>query len=355
MDFKDQIKLLGERAIKLKESINTEEATKNAFIMPFIQSLGYDVFNPLEVVPEYISDIGTKKGEKIDYAILKDGHPIILVECKHWKENLDIHDGQLLRYFHVSKAKFGILTNGINYRFYTDLVETNKMDSKPFLEFNINDIKDGLIEEVKKFHKNYFEADKIIGTASDLKYINEIYNLLEAEFSNPSNDFVKYITGRVYEGRATEKVLQKFEDLIKKSINQVISDQISERLKTALKKEDEVGQSVNLNTIEEINNAKAVITTEEELEAYHIIKSILRKNIDPARLFYRDSVSYFSINLDDNNRKPICRLILKESKKYIIILDSQRNESKLELSSLNSIYDFEDKLISSTMSYFEVV
>ena len=125
MDFKDQIKQLGERVLKLKDQIATEEATKNAFIMPFIQSLGYDVFNPIEVVPEYITDIGTKKGEKIDYAIFKENNPTILIECKHWAQNLNLHDGQLLRYFHVSKAKFGILTNGITYKFYTDLVEPN--------------------------------------------------------------------------------------------------------------------------------------------------------------------------------------------------------------------------------------
>lgn len=113
MDFKDQIRQLGERTTKLKEQIATEEATKNAFIMPFIQALGYDVFNPIEVVPEYVADIGLKKGEKVDYAILKENQPILLIECKHWAQKLDIHDNQLVRYFHVTKAKFAILTNGI--------------------------------------------------------------------------------------------------------------------------------------------------------------------------------------------------------------------------------------------------
>ena len=119
MDFKDQIKQIGERVTKLKDQIQTEEATKTALIMPFIQCLGYDVFSPSEVVPEYITDIGTKKGEKIDYAIFKDSQLIILLECKHWNQNLTLHDNQLLRYFHVSKAKFGVLTNGILYRFYS--------------------------------------------------------------------------------------------------------------------------------------------------------------------------------------------------------------------------------------------
>ena len=113
MDFKDEIKQFTERVEKLKPEIKTEEATKNAFIMPFIRSLGYDVFNPLEVIPEFVADIGIKKGEKVDYAIMRDGTPMILVECKHWSENLDPHNSQLFRYFHTTKAKFGLLTNGI--------------------------------------------------------------------------------------------------------------------------------------------------------------------------------------------------------------------------------------------------
>src|ERR1043165_5481568 len=125
MEFKNAIKQLGDRVAKMKNQILTEEATKNAFIMPFIQTLGYDVFNPLEVVPEFIADIGIKKGEKVDYAIVRDGHPIILIECKHWSADLDPHNSQLFRYFHTTPAKFGILTNGIFFRFYTDLVLPN--------------------------------------------------------------------------------------------------------------------------------------------------------------------------------------------------------------------------------------
>ncbi len=131
MDFKDTIKQLADRIEKLKDNIQTEEATKNAFIMPFINALGYDVFNPLEVLPEMTCDIGTKKGEKIDYAIMKDDQPILLIECKHWKQDLNLHDNQLLRYFNVSKAKFGLLTNGIIYRFYTDLKEPHLTEKIP--------------------------------------------------------------------------------------------------------------------------------------------------------------------------------------------------------------------------------
>ena len=197
MDLKDQLKLIADRT-KHKENIQTEEATKNAFVMPFLQCLGYDVFNPLEVVPEFIADIGIKKGEKIDYAIFKDGHPTILVECKDWRQNLNVHDGQLLRYFHVSKAKFGLLTNGIVYRFYSDLVAPNKMDEKPFLEFNITEIKENQIEELKKFHKANFDAESIVNTASEMKYMNELKHLLHQELTEPNAEFVKYFAKQVY-------------------------------------------------------------------------------------------------------------------------------------------------------------
>ncbi|GHU96731.1 hypothetical protein FACS1894156_8070 [Bacteroidia bacterium] len=137
MDFKDSLVQLAARIEKLKGNIATEEATKNALIMPFIQALGYDVFDPTEIVPEFTCDIGTKKGEKIDYAIMQNGKPAVLIECKHWQQNLELHDNQLLRYFNVANAKFGILTNGITYRFYTDLEAPNKMDEKPFMEITL--------------------------------------------------------------------------------------------------------------------------------------------------------------------------------------------------------------------------
>jgi len=353
MDFKDQIKILGERVSKLKDQIKTEEATKNAFIMPFLQALGYDVFNPTEVVPEFVSDIGLKKGEKIDYAIFLEGKPAILVECKHWSQNLSIHDGQLLRYFHVSKAKFGLLTNGINYRFYSDLVEANKMDEKPFLEFNIHEIKDNQIEELKKFHKSYFDADSITNTASELKYTNELKQLLQQELNNPSPDFVKHFAKQVYPSNISAKVLEQFTNLTKKSVQQYISDLITERLKTALTKEDEATkeQAGKKEAIPNIETDNKVETTEEEIEGFLIVKSILRQKNDIKRITYRDAQSYFAILLDDNNRKTICRLYLNGNKKYLVVLDQNKKEVKNEIKSLDDIYTFSDQLLEIVDNY----
>ena len=353
MDFKDEIKLLGDRVEKLKDSINTEEATKNALIMPFLKALGYDVFNPLEVVPEYITDIGTKKGEKIDYAIMKDGHTAILIECKHWKENLNIHDGQLLRYFHVSKAKFSILTNGILYRFYTDLEKENIMDEKPFLEINISDIRENQFEELKKFHKSYFDVESIISSASELKYTNELKQLISAEFNNPSPDFVKFFAKQTYNGKIiTEKVLEKFTQLIKKSFSQYISDILTDRLKNALKREtDEVEQRAQPLAEQKSDNESKIDTTVEEMESYYIVKSILRNIIDTNRIFHRDAQSYFSVILDDSNRKPICRIYLNGSKKYLGIFDATKKETKVEIVSIDDIYNYAENLTNTISSY----
>jgi hypothetical protein len=351
MDFRDEIKSLGERVIKMKEQLGTEEATKTAIIMPFIKSLGYDVFNPLEVVPEFISDIGIKKGEKIDYAIFMDGIPTILVECKHWNQNLDIHDGQLLRYFHVSKAKFSLLTNGIEYRFYSDLENPNIMDSKPFLEFNITDMKDSQIEELKKFHKSYFNVENIVNSASELKYLIQLKHLLHSELNNPSADFVNHFTKQVYQGRVTAKISEQFTALTKLAINQHISDIITERLKTALKQEDESLQ-INNNAVEiKPEDTNKINTTDEEKEAFMIIKSILRQKIDSKRIVYRDAQSYFAVLLDDNNRKTICRLYLGENKKYIAIIDSDKKEIKTEINSLDEIFNFGNSLIEKVIFY----
>jgi hypothetical protein len=239
MDFKDQLKQLSDRITKIKDQVATEEATKNAFIMPMLQVLGYDVFNPLEIVPEFVADIGTKKGEKIDYAIIRDGKPLVLIECKHWNKNLNLHEGQLIRYFQAANARFGILTNGIKYRFYTDLEKDNIMDEKPFFDIDLLNIKDNEIEELKKFHKSYFDLESIVNTASDLKYTSEIKTIIQNEIVNPTEWFVRGIAKVVYQGVVTSRILEQFTALTKKSFSQVISDMITDRLTNALQQEKE--------------------------------------------------------------------------------------------------------------------
>nr|DAM05444.1 MAG TPA: hypothetical protein [Caudoviricetes sp.] len=357
MDFKDSIRQISERIENLKDNLQTEEATKTALIMPFINALGYDVFNPLEVLPEMCCDIGTKKGEKIDYAIMKDGEPVILIECKHWAQDLNLHDNQLLRYFNVSKAKFGVLTNGIIYRFYTDLAEPNKMDGKPFLEVNLLDLKDAQIEELKKFHKSYFDVNEILSSASELKYMGELRAVIGKEFASPTPDFVRYFGKQVYDGVFTPKVLEQFTGLVKRTIGNYINDTISERLKAAIKDNEENREKTEDEATEQTTDSKEkddakIITTEEELEAFYIIKSILRATVPAERVTYRDAQTYFAVFIDNNNRKTVCRLYLDSAtNKRLTFLDENKKEQHNKIQSIDDIYNYADQLIAAASKF----
>jgi predicted type IV restriction endonuclease len=351
MDFKDQILQFSSRVEKLCTQIQTEEATKNALIMPFIQLLGYDVFNPFEVSPEFVADLGIKKGEKVDYAIMNDGKAIMLIECKHYSQDLNPHNSQLFRYFHTTDAKFGLLTNGINFRFYTDLVSPNKMDEKPFFEFNITEIKDNEIAELKKFHKSYFNIENITNTASELKYLNQIKTDLGEDFGNPSDEFVKYFTKKAYPGPVTQKVLEQFKIITKKACAIFISDLINERLKSALDTEHKKEEP--LTTANPTDIESDVETTEDERMGCMIIKSILSEKIDSKRIDMRDAQSYCAILLDENNRKPICRLYFTDKKKSIAIIDDKKEFIKTELTDLAEIYNLKKSLVKALDIYIK--
>lgn len=361
MDFKDSIKQLAERVSALKESILTEEATKNAFIMPFIQALGYDVFNPIEVVPEMDCDIVKKKGEKIDYAIMKDGSPIMLIECKHWKQDLNLHDNQLKRYYVASKAKFGVLTNGIVYRFYADLIKENIMDDVPFLEINLEKLRDTQIEEVKKFCKENFDLDNILSSANELKYMSEVKKVIRSEFDKPSPELVKLLTKRVYEGIVTQKVLDQFTDIVGRALKSHINDVMSEKLGIAIKATEEAGAPVQTSPAaepkeeepaNEDEKVSKINTTMEEMEGYYIVKGIVCEVIASERVTYRDSQSYFAIFADDNNRRPICRLHFNNTaNKRIGFIDESRNEQMEQIEKLDDIYNYKQQLLEAAKRY----
>lgn len=355
MDFKDSFKQLSDRVLKLKAQILTEEATKNAFIMPFIQMLGYDVFNPLEVIPEMDCDLIKKKGDKIDYAIVKDGEPIMLIECKHWKQDLTLHDNQLQKYFVASKAKFGVLTNGVKYRFYTDLVKVNIMDEIPFLEIDLENHRDTQIEEVKKFHKSYFDVDTILSSASELKYMSELKSILQKEFIYPSPEFVKMFTKQVYDGMITPKVLEQFTEIVKRSISNHINDVISDRLNIAMQNQEphKNNEAESENSVCYVAaDAQKIVTTEEELEGFYIIKSILRSTIASERITYRDAQTYFAILIDDNNRKTACRLYFNSAtNKQLLIFDDSKNEVRYKINSLDELYNYSDQLTEAVKKF----
>jgi len=357
MDFIDRVRELAARAEKLITRVQTEEATKNSLIMPFInQVLGYNVFDPAEVLPEFTTDVGTKKGEKVDYAIFKDDKPIMLFECKSCGTDLDKeHASQLYRYFSVSEARFGVLTNGIVYRFYSDLEQPNKMDTKPFFEFNLLDFEEPLVEELKKFSKSAFDLEEIRSTASELKYTREIKKILAEEWNSPSDDFVRFFASRVYPRLRTQAVIQHFTTITKSAFHQFVTERIKDRLKSALAQEAATSGKAQQEPVPEPQKAAVqtgdITTTDEEVQAYYIVKSVLREVVDPKRVFMRDAKIYCAILLDDNNRKPICRLYLSAPRKHLGLFDEQKNEERVPIQDLDDIYKYAERL-KTTPTYY---
>lgn len=361
MELNEKLYELSERIGSIKDSITTEEATKTSMVMPFFQLLGYDVFNPLEFVPEYTADVGIKKGEKVDYAIFVDDKPVIVIECKSCNSKLDKHSSQLFRYFGTTDAKFAILTNGIIYKFFTDLEDKNKMDLRPFLTIDLLNIKDRDITELSKFCKDKLDVDEILSSAENLKYSRLVKEWFADEIDEPSSDFVKFVLNHIYDGVKTQKIIDEFSPIIKKALQQYINDSMNTKIKLALSNGDEDETAVStLNSTpsdisasdeQNVSHESKIVTTIEELEAYAIIKSILRTIVDSDRIAYRDTESYFGILLDDNNRKWICRVHLMASVKYLSIADENKKPVRFDLNSIDDIYKYSNEIIESCKRY----
>lgn len=364
VDIAERLSSLATKVEQQRSTIETEEATKNAFVMPFISLvLGYDVFNPNEVVPEFTADVGIKRGEKIDYAIVKDGTVQILFECKHIGAPLNIkHASQLFRYFAVANARIAVLTNGDEYQFFTDLDAPNKMDEKPFLVFQISDLDPAIIPELRKLTKDAFDLDSIVNAAEELKYVGELKRVLAAQFAAPDTDWVKFLTARVYEGAITQRVRDQFTGLVEKSMKQFLNDRVNDRLKAALGGQNVVSDDTSVSSAEASENvAQASVenavkkdgieTTLEEIEGFQIVRAIACSEVAPTRIAQRDTKTYFGILLDDNNRKPIARLWFNTSQKYIGLFDSDKNETRHPIETLDEIYRFADQIRATVHHY----
>lgn len=358
MGFREKIVALAQRANMMVDNLQTEESTKNALVMPFIAALGYDVFNPLEVIPEFTADVGIKKGEKVDYAISENGNIIMLFECKWAGANLsEANMSQLFRYFSVTQSRIAILTNGVKYRFFSDLEEPNKMDSRPFLELDLFDLQDAHVAEVEKLSKGSFNLAQMLDAATELKYTREIRQILHKQFEEPDEEFVRFFYAKaVPGGRFVASVREQFTAFVRTATNQYINDRVNKRLQSAL--QQEVSPAASTPPPAQETNEPAIqteddgiVTTEEELEGYYIVKSIIREVVDAHRIVHRDTKSYMGILLDNNNRKPICRLRFNYSTKYLGIINGDKTETRIQLDNVDDIYKYADKLKEIAKSY----
>ncbi|GBU14870.1 hypothetical protein AwPolaro_02480 [Polaromonas sp.] len=347
MDFIDQIRTLAS-TVNSRSKVLNEEATKTSMVLPLIKRLGYDIFDPLEVTPEFVSDVGTKKGEKVDYAILSNGKPIILFECKKASTELNAdHVNQLFRYFHATEARFGILTNGLIYKFFTDLEDKNKMDEKPFFEFNILDFKDSDVMELKKFTKTAFNRDALFTRAMDLKLARAIKDRLTNWITDPPDGFVKLLSADLAP-KYRPAVKKQFADITKQVFKQLIDELVNERLKetTPILK-----NATTASPFEKLTAEGQNLTTENELMGLNIVQGILRGAVDSNRLSLRNYKTCPTIVLDSNSQKPICRLSLNSKQSYMIFFDENKKEVRKDIKSINDINSYARQLTLTVTSY----
>ncbi len=368
MEFRSKVRQHGEVVKSRSQHVTTEEATKHALVLPLLTILGYDVYDPLEVIPEFDADVANRKGEKVDYAIVINGKPVVFVECKCVGKSLDVVSGQLVRYFQtVKEARFGILTNGVQYRFYTDIDDPNLMDQLPFLEFDITAITDEQIEELRKFRKIEFDKDKIHVDAEKLKHTTAITKAFAEEIEEPSDAFVKVLVEHVYpEKRFSSSKIEYFRYIAKKAIKTHLGNYVRSRLESAIADPVSEPEAGDGNSIEEQQKSEPeakIVTTQEELNAYFIVAAILTQDKRSlGRIVYRDAQSYFSVLLDDNARKPICRLSLN-ARKRLYLCDAPENfkpdcKSKTftaeKLGGVEDIYQFADRILATFRRYEDV-
>lgn len=348
MDFIDAVKDIAHNVERLKDSVQTEQAAKTAFVLPLIQALGYKIFDPTEVCPEYIAAAPGLRGEKVDYAILVNGMPSILIECKFHKNDLahPKNCSQLFKYFSATQARFAVLTNGIHYWFYTDTERTHIMDEKPFFEFNILDFNESSINELKKFSREAFNPDEMASCARQLLYKKEINRLLSEQFTNPSPDFVKLFAGQVYKGHMVVSVVEKFTEILKGCLKDYINERINDKIRSAMDidipdpKKTDVADCPDLTSNLASEVIETIVTTADEMQSFYLIKSILRDVIELSRIQYRDTKNYFGVNIDGKPSKTICRLWLNSERKYIGFVDINNKEVKTQITSLDEIYKF---------------
>lgn len=352
----EEVSALTHKIRSSSQLVLTEEATKNAFVMPFMANvLGYDVFDPSEIVPEFTCDHGTKRGEKVDYAVVVGGQVQMIIEAKAIGTKLDVnHASQLYRYFSVTTARIGILTNGQVWQFFTDSTMPNRMDDKPFLTLDLLDVQRSVVLAVSKLSKSSFDLDSVIRSAEELRYVSEIRAILNSEFSEASDDLTRWFMSRIYDGRATSSAVSAFKPMVTKAMRQHIESQVSRRLSAAL---DETGQAVEEPPVgEEDEDTEEVggdiITTDEELEAYRIVRTILSHDIEPERIVWRDNKTYFTILLDDNNRKQILRCHFNSEKTKYLTLLNEDEPVRQDIGGVEEIYLFKEQ-IRDTVSRHE--
>ncbi|WP_174279875.1 type I restriction endonuclease [Sphingomonas bacterium] len=349
MELATKLVELEKRTSQHRELLLTEEAAKTALVMPFLQALGYDVFNPAEVIPEFTADVGVKKGEKVDYALCIDGKLSMLVECKPSSVDLDLkHASQLFRYFATTEARVAVLTNGVAYQFYSDIDQPNKMDEKPFFVFSMDALRRSDPVTLERFRRHHFDIDAILAEAGRLKLESQMRIELGKEFAAPSDEFLRMMAARVQPGaRFTAALKDQLSPVLIACIASLVRDQVNHRLASALNVANPAPDNVPEGTSDDMSVMDdGIMTTDDEISGFRIVQAIAARHVDPKRVVIRDSKSYCAILLDDNNRKSLARLHFNSPTTRYIGVFTGKVETRHPVSALTDLYKFEDAIVA---------
>lgn len=233
MNLKETLETLNKVVGEHQELIKNEESTKQFLILPLLRGLGYDTYSPQEVNPEFTADFH-KKNEKVDYAISINGEPKIFVEAKSINSPITKSAPQLSRYFSTfPNVRLGILTNGVEYHFFTDLNNTNIMDSKPFFVFRITDYTEEDFNHLIKFSKNLYDYESVKGLAESLMYSESFKSVIKEILENPNDDFIKFVIKERFKFKVTQQFINTARPLVQKSIQESLAEIISEKFGVA--------------------------------------------------------------------------------------------------------------------------
>lgn len=289
------------------------------------------------------------------YAILAEGKPILLIECKAFGTALDTRQcNQLQLYFHGTEAPIAILTDGNRYRFYSDLEETNRMDSKPYMEFCLSDMDETLIPELRKLAKGKFDRDACLSAANELKYNREFKRIMAEQMGNPHEDFARFFISQTYGGMITQKVRERFTPILVSALEQLINDRINERLKKAMTQRQEAPENLPADAPDDAEGkpvaSSRVVTTGEELEAFYLVKSLLRGVVDAERIKLQDWQAYCNIVLD-GRFTPLLRLHFNKRPWFVGLFDGENRDARVQVEKLDDILPLCDRIRATAMQY----
>lgn len=364
MELLDEIQALGKRVREYGPNIKSEEATKNTLIMPFIKMLGYDPFNLNEVVPEYSAPVGEYKDARVDYAIMSEGQPIMIIECKTYGDELNSKKcSQLLSYFNGCPARVAVLTDGNRYLFFSDLEEPNKMDSKPYMELIVDKPDTSLIPELKKLSKGKFNLEDAISSASQLKYTREFKRIMAEQLESPHEDYLRFFLKQCYDGPITSNVKERFTPVLKEALGLFIKDRVNERLTSAFddvnRKEKESLAQADSKVADEAaaadsNSEEGIVTTEDEKAAYYIIKSILHGIAGGDEVILNDFKGFCNICYAKKSQI-IVRLYFNKLPYKVAVFDTgedgKRNQDAVQIESVDDIFQFAERIKAAVQDY----